>query len=147
VTEVDGRRAWSGGLWCGVVRAVCGSVAFSQPLGYRGREPLAALGVALLVLGRAAPAGPPLILFASSDRRCSRVLTAPRVHGGAWMFAGNDRTPGARLGICRLGGRLLPSPGLRWGSVWLAPEQVVGSLVRVDLEEEVEHALIGGPGG
>jgi hypothetical protein len=36
-----------------------------------------------------------VILFASSDRGCSRVLTAPRVRGGAWMFAGSDRTRAA----------------------------------------------------
>jgi hypothetical protein len=35
----------------------------------------------------------------------------------------------------------LPFPGLRWGSVWLAPEPVPGRLVGVDLEEETEHVL------
>jgi hypothetical protein len=42
-------------------------------------------------------------------------------------------------------GRLLPFPGLRWGSVWLAPGQVAEGLVRVGLEEEIEHARVGGP--
>jgi hypothetical protein len=34
--------------------------------------------------------------------------------------------------------RLLPFPGLRWGSVWLAPGQVAGGFVMMNLEEETE---------
>ncbi len=41
----------------------------------------------------------------------------------------------------------MPSPGLRWGSVWLAPDRVAGGLVGADFEEKIEHARVGGPGG
>ncbi len=46
-----------------------------------------------------------------------------------------------------LAGWLLPIPGLRWGSVWLAPEPVAGGFVRTNLEEDIEHARVGGQGG
>ena len=46
-----------------------------------------------------------------------------------------------------LAGRLLPFPGLRWGSVWLAPERVAGGFARAGLEEKIEHARVGGPDG
>jgi hypothetical protein len=38
-------------------------------------------------------------------------------------------------------------PGLRWGSVWFAPERVAGGLVRTIPEDKVEHSCVGGPYG
>jgi hypothetical protein len=46
-----------------------------------------------------------------------------------------------------LTGQLLPCPGLRRGSVWLALESIAGGVAGSGLEEETEHARVGGPGG
>jgi hypothetical protein len=42
--------------------------------------------------------------------------------------------------------RGLPCPGLRWGTVWLAPGQVAGGLARTGLEKKIKHARVRAPG-
>jgi hypothetical protein len=44
-------------------------------------------------------------------------------------------------------GWFMPTPGLRWGSVWLAPEPIAGRPVGAGLQIRIEHARVGGSVG
>ncbi len=83
--------------------------------------------------------------------RRSRRATARVAHGDCGLMISalftTLRLTTSTAPLMGLASRLLPFPGLRWGSVWLAPDRVAGGLVGADFEEKIEQASVGGPAG